>query len=271
MSTGTEVLTRTALVTGARRGIGRAIALCLARDECDIALVDLPPAEGSAGQSTIDPLEEVRKEVEALGRKALVIHADITDEEAVKSAVQNTVSALGGLDVMVANAGIAIPDRPVDGTRENFERTMTVNVTGVLLCYKYAAIEMIKQGRGGRILGASSLAGKLGTPGMLSYTASKFAIRGITQSAAVELARHKITVNCYAPNAVDTPMLADLADHAAKDANMRGNFDKFVDMIPAGRVGKPEEVAELVCFLASERAGYITGQTISINGGMHMD
>ncbi|VDC00948.1 unnamed protein product [Peniophora sp. CBMAI 1063] len=271
MSTPGGTLTRTAVVTGARRGIGRAIALKLARDGCNVAILDLPLSAATASQLGSDPLDELRQEIETLGRSSVAICADVANEEDVKNAVQATVSNLGGLDIMVANAGIAVPDRLVDGTLENFDRVMSVNVTGVLLCYKYAAIEMIKQGRGGRILGAASIASKIGTPGMLSYTASKFAVRGITQSAAVELARHKITVNCYAPNAVDTPMLADLAEHASKDSNMRGNFDKFVDMIPAGRVGTPEEVAELAAFLASERAGYITGQTISVNGGMHMD
>ncbi|KAF4615564.1 hypothetical protein D9613_013004 [Agrocybe pediades] len=173
---------RVAVVTGASRGIGRAIALRLARDGYNIALNDLP--------STTSGLDEVREAIAAQGRQVFVSAGDIGQEE-----------------TMVANAGIAIIKPILETSVEDWDKTSNVNSRGVFLCYKLAAEQMIKQGRGGRIIGASSVAGKKGMPYVASYSATKFSVRGLTHAAAQEWAKHGINVNAYAPGPIETDML----------------------------------------------------------------
>ncbi|KAJ7155280.1 hypothetical protein C8R46DRAFT_1356498 [Mycena filopes] len=181
-----------ALVTGAAQGIGHAIALQLAADGFDVALNDVAAKSAQ--------LEGVKKEVTDLGRKATVVTADISVDAEVKAMVAATVEALGGLDVMVANAGVCKPRGSlVDLEADEWDATFAVNGRGTFLCYKYAGKQMIAQGRGGRIIGASSGAGKQAYPSLPDYSASKFAVRGLTQSAALEFGKHGITVNAYAP------------------------------------------------------------------------
>jgi len=155
----------------------------------------------------------------------------------------------------------------LDTTLEDFERTLSVNARGVFLCYKYAALKMVAQGRGGRIIGASSVTGKQGVGGALAYCTSKFAVRGMTQAAAAELAKHKITVNAYAPGLIDTPLVKDVM---GSDPT-KGDFSNFWNDIPVGRPGTPEDIASLVSYLASEDSSFMTGQSISINGGIFFD
>ncbi|KAJ7220667.1 hypothetical protein GGX14DRAFT_431634 [Mycena pura] len=175
------------------------------------------------------------------------------------------VERYGGLDVMVANAGIVRADTKLtELSAEEWDRVLNVNARGTFLCYKYAGIQMIKQGRGGRIIGASSVAGKQGQPLVGAYSASKFAVRGLTQSAAQEFGPHGITVNAYAPGAVDTPMSAGLEDAVAK-------VEHFKNLAPLKRIGVPEDISNLVSFLASKESQFITGQSISINGGIFFD
>lgn len=199
-------------------GIGRAIALRLAHDGYDIAINDIPNHRPA--------LQEVAMEARKIvGRRCLEIYADVSKEDDAKMMTDRTVDELGGLDVvspsppscthrnaprpqMVANAGIALLEPLVDSTVSVCERTLAVNVLGVMLCYKHAARAMVAQGRGGRILGACSVAGKRGDPRSAAYCASKFAVRGLSQSAAVELAPHGINVNCYAPGAIHTELRA---------------------------------------------------------------
>ncbi|VDB90228.1 unnamed protein product [Peniophora sp. CBMAI 1063] len=245
---------RVAIVTGAARGIGRSIALRLARDGHNVAVADL---SGSGVYS-------VAREVEAMGRRSMAVYADVAKEEDVESMVNDVASELGSVDIMVANAGIYSLTSVLDTQLANFQRTMAVNAGGVFLCYKHAVRRMVEQGRGGRIIGASSLAGKSGDNAWFAYTASKFAVRGMTQAAALELARHNITVNAYAPGPTDTDMLRVLR----ADENLR---ERFLSSIPAGRIGQPDEIAHLVSWLTSEGSGFVTGQTININGGMHCD
>jgi len=170
---------------------------------------------------------------------------------------------------MIANAGIAFNGLMVDMTVENWDRMMAVNLRGVMLCYKYAARQMIKQGRGGRIIGASSLFGKQGPRLFSAYAASKFAVRGLTQSSAQELAEHSITVNAYVPGIILTPMTAVGTDenfngqHGDTIANVLGNLN-------SPRAG-PDVVASLVSYLVKPEAHFITGQSISVSGGIHMD
>ncbi|KAJ7722884.1 NAD-binding protein [Mycena maculata] len=248
-----------ALVTGAAQGIGRAVALRLADDGFDVAVNDI--------SANSEHLESLVEEIQKKGRASSKHIADVSQEEQVKEMVDGVVQTLGGLDVMVANAGVrgrsGIPFPEV--STEEWDRIMLINTRGPFLCYKYAAIQMIKQGRGGRIIGASSIAGKqaLAQP---HYSASKFAVRGLTQSAALDLGKHGITVNAYAPGAVDTTLLVG-EDQEKADA-IRAHFK---ERSPLKLIGVPEDIANLVSFMASKESQFITGQSISINGGLFFD
>ncbi|KAF8836790.1 NAD(P)-binding protein [Paxillus ammoniavirescens] len=256
-----------ALITGSAQGIGRGIALRLAKDGYDIALNDIP--------SKYDQIRALADDIDKSGRKVLVLPADITVEEQVQEMVQEVTKELGGLDVMVANAGVA-QLLPLTSTGlGDWERIMAVNARGTFLCYKHAAEQMIKQGRGGRIIGASSLAGKTGLPLSSAYSASKFAVRGLTQTAALELGRYGITVNAYAPGAIQTPMTEELAsgDNSkalAADQESATWIANHVVVPPIKHLGQPEDIASIVSYLASKEAHFITGQCISVDGGISM-
>lgn len=249
-------MVRVAIVTGSAQGIGRAIALRLASDGLDVAVNDIP--------DKLDDLKKLVREIEAIGRKAIAIPGDVSKESEVQAMVKQTVEVLEGLDVMVANAGIVIkPQSIIDCTEELFDKVMNVNCKGVLFCYRAAAIQMIKQGRGGRIIGATSLAGVRAGKGLVSYNTSKFAVRAITQTAALEWGEHNITVNAYAPGLINTDMTATAAKHVGKS-----DFSALLVGSGTTRYGEAEEVASLVGFLASKNSSYITGQTLNINGGL---
>ncbi|KZP23999.1 NAD-binding protein [Athelia psychrophila] len=255
-----------ALVTGSAQGIGRAISLRLADDGFDVAVNDIP-----SNQPALDSLVE---EIKAKGRRSVAVPADVTQEEQVKEMVAKVVKDLGGLDVMVANAGIChSTGLVVDTTVENWDSHFDINVKGVFFCYKHAGIQMVAQGRGGRIIGAASVAGKRGGKGLGTYSATKFAVRGLTQSLAQELGPHRITVNTYAPGFIDTPMLqkSDAAIAKKTGAEVGASIAKYTAQTPLGCIGKPEDVASLVSYIASKEAHFITGQSVSPNGGLHLD
>ncbi|KAK0207578.1 hypothetical protein IW262DRAFT_1419483 [Armillaria fumosa] len=189
-----------AIITGSAQGIGKAIALRLADDGFDVAINDIP-LDGK-----IAKLHDVQAEIIEKGRRCGVFPGDISKEEDVKSMVEGVVNTLGGLDVMVANAGVCPTASVLDYTVEQWDRAFSINARGTFLCYQYAAKQMIKQGRGGRIIGSSSSAGKQGVRMMSLYSSTKSAIRGLTQGAALDLGKFGITVNAYAPGAVDTEM-----------------------------------------------------------------
>ncbi|RDB27112.1 Diacetyl reductase [(S)-acetoin forming] [Hypsizygus marmoreus] len=237
-----------AFVTGASQGIGRAIALRLADDGFDVALNDLP--------SSKDKLDAVSKEITAKGRRTWIALGDISVEDNVQSMISTVVENLGQLDVMVANAGICLSKPVLDTTVADWDRLFSVNVRGTFLCYKYAAAQMIKQGHGGRIIGASSIAGQEGFLEMSAYSGTKFAIRGLTQSASKEWGPHNITVNVYCPGAIETEMLENLGKQA-------GSVEKFYEfnrsLAPVGYNGTPDDVANVVSFLASKESHFITG------------
>ncbi len=254
--------TRSGLVTGAARGIGRAIALRLAADGLAVSVVDLAVAGGA--------LAAVVGEIEAAGGRALAHTVDVTDAAAVDAAVAHHVREFGGLDVMVANAGIALTAPLLETTAAQWATTLDVNLGGVFHCYRAGARQMVAQGRGGRLIGAASVAAHRGGKWQGAYSASKFAVRGLSQSVAQELAEHGITVNVYSPGVVETPMWesidADLAER--RGTTVGSEMSAMIAGIPLGRLEVPADVAGVVSFLASPDAAYITGQSIVVDGGM---
>jgi meso-butanediol dehydrogenase/(S,S)-butanediol dehydrogenase/diacetyl reductase len=252
---------RSALVTGAAGGIGRAIAERLVADGFGVSVADL--------SSSADQLEAL---VASLGGPdiALGLLIDVTEAASVEAAVAAHVGHFGGLDVMVANAGIAVTAPLLEITAKQWQLTMDVNVKGVLHCYQSAARQMITQGRGGRLIGAASVAAHRGGKWQSAYSASKFAVRGMSQSVAQELAEHQITVNVYSPGVVQTPMWEGIdAEMSRRRGTQLGSeMAGMVAGIPLGRLEVPTDVAGVVAFLASPEAAYITGQSIVVDGGM---
>ncbi|KAF5389911.1 hypothetical protein D9757_003680 [Collybiopsis confluens] len=236
---------RNAIITGASQGIGKAIALRLAKDGFRIALNDVP--------SKKEQLDSISDEIERrTGNKACIAVADVTNEGQVEEMVGKATTELGGIDVMVANAGVLHENsKIVDMPADMWEKVFAVNARGVFLCYKHAARQMIAQGRGGRIIGAASVASKRAGMEHGAYGASKFAVRGLTQAAAQELGQYGITVNAYAPG---NPMTEKFASHAEALAPYGWSTPTNY------KFGEPEDVASLVSYLASKEAHYITGK-----------
>jgi len=253
-------MSRVAVVTGAGRGIGRAVALRLARDGVAVAVADLDAAAGEA----------VAAEIAAGGGRALAHPVDVADAGSVRALVAAATEALGPLDAMVANAGIAHVAPLAEATASDLDALFRVNVLGTLNSIQQAAAAMNERGRGGRIVVASSVTGRQGMPLLGLYSATKFAIVGLVQAAARELARDGITVNAYCPGVVDTPMNDGVS--AGLDARLGVApgvaVQEFAKTIALGRLAQPEEVAGLVAFLASDDARYMTGQSIAIDGGL---
>ncbi|KAH9870903.1 hypothetical protein J1614_006475 [Plenodomus biglobosus] len=255
--------TRTAIVTGSARGIGKAIALRLANDGYDVCINDV--------QANKDGSDEVVREIQALGRKAFAHTADVSNLNEVQGLVEASVSELGPLSTMVANAGIAQVKALLDLTEQDLKRMFEVNVFGVYNCYSTAAKQMISQGTGGKILGAASIVAFKPFPLLSHYSASKWAVRGLTQAFAMEMATHNITVNAYAPGIVGTAMweLIDEKLGETTGAKKGETIKKYTnDLIALGRTSVPEDVAGTVSFLCSKDSDYMTGQTIVIDGGI---
>lgn len=238
-----------ALVTGAGRGIGRAIALTLAKYGADVA-VNYNGSEEKA--------KEVAAEIENMGRKAIVIKANVADKEECKAMFEQIKAAYGRLDILVNNAGITRDGLSVRMKENDFDEVININLKGVFLCMQQAGLMMMKQ-RYGKIVNISSISGVRGNAGQMNYCAAKAGVLGMTKSMAKELASRNIYVNAVAPGYIDTDMTEALSKEV-KDAVQKE--------IPLGRTGKAEEIAETVAFLASDRASYITGQVILVDGGM---
>ena len=242
-------LPKTALVTGASRGIGRAIALELAERGFDVAV--------HYGKKR-EKAEEVAAAIEAMGRRAVLLGADLANPEAPARLVAEAEEALGGLGVLVNNAGITRDNLLIRMKDEEWEAVLRTNLTAVFKLTREAIKRMIRR-RAGRVIQIASVSGILGTPGQANYAAAKAGLIGFTRSVAKEYARRGVTVNAVAPGFIETDMTAALPEAVRKE---------YLAQIPAGRFGKPEEVAKLVAFLASDDAAYITGQTICIDGGL---
>jgi len=256
-----------AIVTGAARGLGAAIAGRLARDGADVVLLDVSAdvtatAErlGSTGDAKARP-----------GQVALGLVADVSDERACAAAVDRAVSAIGGVDVLVNNAGIGGPDTDVTGTSlTEFRRVLDVNLTGTFLMCRAVAKVMIGQGSGGAIVNLGSVFGQQGVAGGAAYCASKAAVALLTHSLALELAPRGIRANTIAPGNMATEMHWDeLRSRAARSGTA---FDEQVEVVrtsvPLGRHGTGDDIAGVVAWLVSPDAGYVTGQTIGVNGGI---
>ncbi|EMJ9775447.1 MULTISPECIES: acetoin reductase [Morganella] len=248
------------LVTGAAQGIGRGIALRLAKEGADIALVDLKE-EG---------LAKVKKEVEALGRKAATFTADISQRDQVFAVVDKAEQALGGFDVIVNNAGIAQVKAIEDVRPEDMDRIFRINVDGTMWGIQAAAAKFKARGQKGKIINASSIAGHDGFALLGVYSATKFAVRALTQAAAKEFASSGITVNAYCPGIVGTDMWVEIDERFSEitGAPKGETYKKYVDGIALGRAQTPDDVAALVAFLASDDSDYITGQAILTDGGI---
>ncbi|AXK45669.1 SDR family NAD(P)-dependent oxidoreductase [Brachybacterium saurashtrense] len=253
---------RVAAVTGAARGIGAAIARRLGADGLHVIVADLPSMqEGVAG--TVEAIT-------AAGGTATGAETDVTDEASVEQLVATAVEAGGHLDVFVANAGIAQVQELLDYDPEDFRKILDVNVSGVFHSYRQAARQMIAQGHGGKIIGAASIVAFRPFALLGPYSATKWAVRGLTQAAAMEWAEHGITVNAYGPGIVGTAMW-DLIDEklAAKNGQQRGEaLAENARSIHLGRVSVPEDVAAMVSYLAGADSDYVTGQTMLVDGGI---
>ena len=251
---------KVALVTGAGNDIGRGIALRLARDGADVALVDLDE----------DAMQSVADEIAALGCKAAIFKADVGDRDQVYAAIDHAEATLGGFDIMVNNAGIAQVQPISEVTPDEIARIHRINVEGTLWGIQAAAKKFIARKQKGKIINASSIAGHNGFPMLGVYSATKFAVRALTQAAAQEYASAGITVNAYCPGVVGTGMWVEIDKRfaaltgAAEDAT----YKKFVEGIALGRAQTPEDVAAFVSYLSGPDSDYMTGQAPLIDGGM---
>ena len=271
---------KVALVTGAggKNGIGRAIATRLAKEGADVAVNDITEHPYAADQAEWQGLPDVVREIEAIGQRAISVVADVSDAKQVGEMVDKTVAHFGKIDILVNNAGtIAGKDRVpvVDLAEEDWDRVQRVNVKGVFLCSQAVARHLIAQGTGGKIINMSSVTGKQGSARYAAYSASKFAVIGLTQSLAHELAPYQVNVNAICPSLVDTERVGHLASALMPEDlpadEQRAEFARRnVAAVPLGRLAEGTDVAKMAAFLASDEAVYLTGLSVTVSGGSMM-
>lgn len=242
---------KTAVVTGASRGIGEAVACRLAAEGAFVVI----NYNGSAGRA-----EAVREKIRAAGGQAEICQFDVADYDACEQMLKKITEEHGTLDILVNNAGITRDGLLMRMSEEDYDAVLDTNLKGTFHCIRFAVRQMLKQ-KSGRIINMSSVSGVLGNAGQANYAASKAGVIGLTKAAARELASRGITVNAIAPGFINTEMTAVLPEKVKEGAAAQ---------IPLGKFGEPEDVAEAVAFLASEKARYITGQVLHVDGGMAM-
>ena len=258
-----ELADRVAIVTGAGRGIGRAIALELARLGADVVVAELDP---STAERTAD-------EVRALGRRALAVNTNVTVRNDLDNMVKATLSELGSIDILVNNAGIYRGALPHEVTEEHWDTVMNVNARAVFFASQ-AVLPTMMAARRGAIVSLSSMAGKIGAPNNLPYCVSKAAVISMTKCLALAYASYGIRVNCVCPGLVETEMWNEVYRQTGQPI-LHQTEEEFhrqrLAMIPLGRLEQPQDVASVVGFLASDRAGYMTGQAINVTGGLALE
>lgn len=249
-SSGLSLEGRVAAVTGGGRGIGREISLALAREGADICIIDV----------LADEAEKCAEEIRKVGRNAKSYAVDITDSTAVTDMFKKASAELGKVDILVNNAGITKDNLLLRMSDDEWDKVLAVNLKGAFVCTRAALRYMLKS-KAGRIVNIASVVGVTGNAGQGNYSASKAGLIGLTKSTAREVASRGITVNAVAPGFIGTAMTDGMTDEARKRA---------MEMVPLGRIGDPKEVAEAVLFLASDRAAYITGHVLKVDGGFAM-
>ncbi len=250
MEEGLKLSGKVALVTGAAQGIGKAIALLLARNGADIAVSDI----------NLEKAEETAKEISAIGPKAMAVKVDVANLSDVERMVEGILEKLAKIDILVNNAGITRDKLVLRMTEEDWDAVLGVNLKGTFNCTKAVLRHMAKQ-RSGKIVNIASVVGEMGNAGQANYSASKAGVIGLTKTIAKEYAQRGINVNAIAPGYIETPMTEALPEKAKEELRK---------LIPMERLGRPEDVAEAVLFLVSEESSYITGQVLNVNGGIYM-
>lgn len=250
---------RVAIVTGGARGIGRAVAERYVREGLRVAVADVR-------------LDEARQVANDLGGQAFAVELDVTRQASIDAMVERVVAEAGQVDVLVNSAGLFDMLPLLDVTRESYGRVFSVNVEGLLFTLQAVARRMIEQGKGGKIINLASQAGRRGEPLVSVYCASKAAVISLTQSAGLALIKHRINVNAIAPGVIDTPMYDEVDALCAKHMNIPVGENKrqVAAGVPFGRMGRPEELASMAAFLASDDADYVVAQTYGVDGGNWM-
>jgi len=241
---------KVALITGGARGIGQAIALGFAKEGADVVVADV----------NLEAAQKTASEIELLGRKALALEMDVTSYEKVEEGINKILDKMGKVDILVNNAGITKDNLLLRMSQAEWDAVINVNLKGTFNCIKAVSRPMVKQ-RSGRIISIASIIGLMGNPGQANYAASKAGIIALTKTVAKELASRNINANAVAPGFIQTEMTAKLPEDIKK---------RMLEAIPLAKLGTPADVANLCVFLASDESSYITGQTITIDGGMVM-
>jgi 3-oxoacyl-[acyl-carrier protein] reductase len=247
---GLSLTDKVALVTGAAQGIGKAVALLLARNGADLIVSDI----------NLEKAEETAKEIQAIGRRAVAIKVDVASLGDVEQMVEAVLEHFGHIDILINNAGITRDRLILRMTEEDWDAVLNINLKGTFHCTKVVIRHMSKQ-RNGRIVNIASVVGEMGNAGQANYSASKAGVIGFTKTIAREFAQRGINVNAIAPGYIETPMTEALPEKAKEELKR---------IIPMERLGRPEDVAEAVLFLVSEASSYITGHVLNVNGGIYM-
>lgn len=245
-----ELLGKVALVTGAAQGIGKAIALLLAEKGADVVVSDI----------NIEKAQETAKEIEEKGRRSIALKVNVADPDEVEQMVEAVIEKFSRIDILVNNAGITRDRLLLRMSQEDWDAVLDVNLKGVFNCTKSVIKYMSKQ-RSGKIVNIASVVGLMGNVGQANYAASKAGVIGFTKTVAREFAQRGININAIAPGYIQTPMTEVLPEKVKEE---------LMKLIPMGRLGQPEDVAQAVLFLVSEASNYVTGQVLNVNGGIYM-